>query len=60
MEANYTQNPYVNTINGGVMVHGDGDMDLAVAFVQVDKAKVLDLAKSLNLAETDIDKLCKA
>ena len=40
MESNFSGNPYVNNINGGVMVHGDGDMDMAFALVQVNELNI--------------------
>ena len=34
MESNYVKSKYVNMVNGGIMVHGDGDIDAPIALVQ--------------------------
>jgi len=46
MEAVYSTSMYVNALAGGIMVHGDGDLDRPIALVQADISKLLPWAKA--------------
>ena len=58
MEAAFASSVYVNGQNGGVLVYGDGQMDRAVALVQVDKPRLKNWAESEGIDATDFDLLC--
>ena len=49
---------FVDKMAGGIMCHADGMMDRPCAFIQVDKTGILNLAKGLEIQETDIEILC--
>lgn len=59
MEAAFNSSVYANGLNGGVLVYGDGEMDRAVALVQVNAAALKNWAKANDVDATDLEKLCK-
>jgi len=58
MEATYAQSVFVNGINGGIMCHGDGEMDRPVALVQVNDHELKKWADSTSIEYTSVEELC--
>jgi len=59
MESVYSASTFVNSVKGGVLCYGDGSMDRAVAFVQIDVDVVLDTARNLGIDAGDAREACK-
>jgi len=53
METKFATSVYVDGKNGGVMVHGDGDMDKPVALVQMNMGKLRQFAESKGISGDD-------
>eukprot|EP00927_Polykrikos_kofoidii_P083888 TRINITY_DN8707_c0_g1_i1.p1 TRINITY_DN8707_c0_g1~~TRINITY_DN8707_c0_g1_i1.p1 ORF type:complete len:813 (-),score=144.43 TRINITY_DN8707_c0_g1_i1:82-2520(-) len=60
MEKEYSTSIYVNTVNGGVMCYGDGDMDRPVALVQANIPELEKWATSSGVAFDRAEDLCKS
>ncbi|CAK0870329.1 unnamed protein product [Prorocentrum cordatum] len=60
MEKEYSTSAYVNGINGGIMCHGDGDMDRPVALVQANTHELEKWAKANGVQYKSIEDLCKS
>merc|ERR1712072_382216 len=58
METVFSTSVYVNGVNGGVMVHGDGDMDRPCALVQINRPKLEEWATGEGIDTSDYDALC--
>eukprot|EP00854_Cymbomonas_tetramitiformis_P012982 gene12982-15344_t len=58
MEKEYSNSEYVNGVNGGLMVHGTGDMDRPGAIVQVNMHKLEAWAKGAGISFTSSEELC--
>jgi len=59
MEAVYSGSIFVNGIAGGIMCHGDGDLDKPVALVQAEMNNIKTWAKDNDIKTQDPDELCK-
>jgi long-subunit acyl-CoA synthetase (AMP-forming) len=58
MEKEYAQSIYVNSINGGVLVVADGEMDRAVLVAQANMIEVQKLAAELEIEGSELE-LCR-
>lgn len=59
MEAVYGTSIYVDAKAGGIMCHGDGDMDKPVALLLGNIPNIVNWAKENGITEEDPDALCK-
>merc|ERR1712166_593060 len=59
MESVYSGSTFVNGIAGGIMCHGDGDLDKPVALVQAEMNNIKTWAKDNDIKTQDPDELCK-
>lgn len=59
MEKEYSTSVYVNSVNGGILCYGDGEMDRPVALVQANTVELEKWAKGANLSYADTDALCR-
>jgi len=60
MEKEYATSEYVNSVNGGIVCFGDGDMDRPVALVQVDTRMLAKWAESAGVQHSSPEELCKS
>lgn len=58
MEKEYAQSVYVNSINGGVMVVADGEMDRSVLVAQANLVEIEKLAAELKIEGSPLE-LCR-
>jgi len=59
MESVYGGSVFVNMISGGIMCHGDGDLDKPDALVQAEMSNIKTWAKDNDIKTQDPDELCK-
>jgi len=60
MESNYVKSKYVNMVNGGIMVHGDGDIDAPIALVQAQINTIRDDLPDVSERLKDDVALCQS
>lgn len=58
MEKEYATSVYANSINGGVLCYGDGEMDRPIALVQANTLELQKWAKAANIVYGSVDELC--
>jgi long-chain acyl-CoA synthetase len=59
MEAVYGTSKFIDAKAGGIMVHGDGDIDRPVALIQANMPEIKRWAKDNDIKEEDSDALCQ-
>merc|ERR1719352_140853 len=59
MEAVYATSVYVDAKNGGILCHGEGNIDKPIAILIGNRPKIEELAAANNITEPDYGKLCK-
>merc|ERR1719369_635804 len=60
MEKEYGTCEYVNSVNGGIVCYGDGDMDRPVALVQVNTGMLAKWAESAGVQHSSVEELCRS
>merc|ERR1711933_700422 len=60
MEKEYSRSPYVNSINGGLLCYGDGDMDRPVAFVQANGPELERWGNAAGINFQSLGELCQS
>jgi len=58
MEKEFANCKYIDSVNGGIMVYGDGDMDRPVALCQANLVELKRYAKAQGIEYRDAEELC--
>lgn len=60
MEKEYSASVYVNSVNGGILCYGDGDMDRPVALVQANTGELEKWANGSGISYETVEALCQS